>query len=130
MDMNGGELLVILVVALLIVGPERLPGYVSQFRDVVRRIRGFLRDAEKTVRSEVGDADLSALDPRQYDPRRIVRDVMREDLPAGRAAGAAAGAAAGCGVVEADAATEELGLGPRVKTRPAGARAPFDTDAT
>ena len=116
---NGGELLVLLVVAALVIGPERLPGYAEQLGQWVRRGRRFLRDAKARVDEElgeeVGDVDWAALDPRKYDPRRIVRDALLEDdeprpageharhpaarpappPPARRPAGAAAAAAAG-----------------------------------
>ena len=82
---NGGELLVLLVVAALVIGPERLPGYAEQLGQWVRRGRRFLRDAKARVDEElgdeVGDVDWAALDPRKYDPRRIVRDALLEDDP-------------------------------------------------
>ena len=80
---NGGELLVLLVVAALVIGPERLPGYAEQLGQWVRRGRRFIRDAKARVDEElgeeVGDVDWAALDPRKYDPRRIVRDALLED---------------------------------------------------
>ena len=82
---NGGELLVLLVVAALVIGPERLPGYAEQLGQWVRRGRAFVRDAKARVdeelADEVGDVDWAALDPRKYDPRRIVRDALLEDDP-------------------------------------------------
>ncbi|WP_315095145.1 twin-arginine translocase TatA/TatE family subunit [uncultured Cellulomonas sp.] len=82
---NGGELLVLLVVAALVIGPERLPGYAEQLGQWVRRGRAFVRDAKARVdeelAEEVGDVDWAALDPRKYDPRRIVRDALLEDDP-------------------------------------------------
>lgn len=82
---NGGELLVLLVVAALVIGPERLPGYAEQLGLWVRKARSFIRDAKARVDEElgdeVGDVDWSALDPRKYDPRRIVRDALLEDDP-------------------------------------------------
>jgi sec-independent protein translocase protein TatB len=82
---NGGELLVLLVVAALVIGPERLPGYAEQLGQWVRKGRAFIRDAKARVDEElgdeVGDVDWSALDPRKYDPRRIVRDALLEDDP-------------------------------------------------
>lgn len=81
---NGTELLVLLVIVALVVGPERLPGYARTLTDLVRRGRLLLRDTQDRVNSEVGDAtgvDWKTLDPRQYDPRRIVREALAEDLP-------------------------------------------------
>ena len=82
---NGGELLVLLVVAALVIGPERLPGYAEQLAQWVRRGRRLVRDAKARVDEElgeeIGDVDWAALDPRKYDPRRIVRDALLEDDP-------------------------------------------------
>ena len=36
---------------------------------------------DEELGDEVGDVDWSALDPRKYDPRRIVRDALLEDDP-------------------------------------------------
>ena len=36
---------------------------------------------DEELADEVGDVDWAALDPRKYDPRRIVRDALLEDDP-------------------------------------------------
>ena len=72
-----------LVVAVIVIGPERLPRYAEQLGAFVRTARGFLKDAKSRVDEElgpeVGDVDWSKLDPRQYDPRRIVREALLDD---------------------------------------------------
>jgi sec-independent protein translocase protein TatB len=74
---NGWELVIILVVAMLVIGPERLPVYAEQLGSLVRRGRDLLQTAKARVDDELGpefnDVDWSKLDPRQYDPRKIVR---------------------------------------------------------
>ncbi len=79
-SINGGELVVLLLVALLVLGPERLPQYAAQLARLVRQARGFAVRAREQVRSEMGeefdDVDWQALDPRRYDPRRIVREAL------------------------------------------------------
>lgn len=81
---NGGELLILLLVAAVVVGPERLPAYAEQLAGWVRRLRDVARDAKERVDAELGDGDVdwAALDPRRYDPRRIVRDALLDDPPA------------------------------------------------
>lgn len=83
LDINGGELLVLGAVAIVVLGPERLPTYAAQLGTWVREARTFARNAREQVRSEMGedfdDIDWQALDPRRYDPRRIVRDALLED---------------------------------------------------
>lgn len=88
---NGGELLLLLVVAVVVVGPERLPRYAEQLGAWVRTARRFALTAKDRVAEElgedVGDVDWAALDPRRYDPRRIVREALVEDVvPASRPA--------------------------------------------
>ncbi|WP_265520903.1 Sec-independent protein translocase TatB [Oerskovia flava] len=83
---NGAEFVVLLVVAAVVIGPERLPHYAEQLGAFVRSARGYLKDAKARVDDElgehVGDVDWAKLDPRQYDPRRIVREALLDDEPA------------------------------------------------
>ncbi|MGM1017643.1 MAG: twin-arginine translocase TatA/TatE family subunit [Actinomycetota bacterium] len=87
------KLLLIGVIAVLIVGPERLPKYAESFAKLVRKGGEYLRDTRTRVREEMGaevdDVDWRKLDPRQYDPRRIIRDALFEDDPVAPAAAAA-----------------------------------------
>ncbi len=86
------KLLLIGLIAVLLVGPERLPRYAESVAKLARRAGEFLRDTKSRVRDEMGpeidDVDWRKLDPRQYDPRRIIRDALFED-PAPTAAQAA-----------------------------------------
>lgn len=137
---NGGELLVLFLVAAFVIGPERLPRYAEQLGHWVRRARQFAADAKARVDEELGeearDVDWAALDPRKYDPRRIVREALLDDLPptSGRAPArpspSARAAAAAGGAAAAAAATK--GAGVKVAGDP-GERwrsAPFDDEAT
>lgn len=83
-SINGYEIGILLVVVLLVVGPERLPGYAQQLGRLVRELRDMARGASARVKEEMGDSfeDLRDLDPRQYDPRRIVREALFDDPPA------------------------------------------------
>jgi len=93
------KLLVIGLIAVLLIGPERLPHYAEQFAKLVRRGGELLRDTKSRVEEEMGpevaDVDWRKLDPRQYDPRRIIRDALFEDAaPAAVATSPAVAAAA------------------------------------
>ena len=83
---SGPEFLVIILVAVIVVGPQRLPEYARKLTQAVRRLRVFLDDAKEQIAEEVGpelaDLNLSDLNPRNYDPRKIVRDALGEDLDA------------------------------------------------
>ncbi len=88
---NGSEFLVLVVVAAIVLGPERLPQYAQQLARLVKELRRMAQGATEQIRSEMGpefdQVDWRKLDPRQYDPRRIVRealsDVVDPDDPLG-----------------------------------------------
>ena len=77
------KLLLIGLVAVLIIGPDRLPKAAESFAKFVRRAGEYLRDTRSKMRDELGpemdDVDWRKLDPRQYDPRRIIRDALFEE---------------------------------------------------
>lgn len=83
LDINSGELLVLLLVGVIVLGPERLPQYAAQLARFVRQARSFARTARAQMRDELGedfdDIDWQQLDPRRYDPRKIVRDALLDD---------------------------------------------------
>lgn len=79
-DINGWELLLLGVLAVLVLGPERLPDYAAKFGRFVRQARAMADRAKEQLKEEMGpefsDVDWRAYDPRQYDPRKIVRDAL------------------------------------------------------
>lgn len=78
------KLLIILVIALFLIGPERLPGYAAQLARLVKTLRGFADGAKERLRDEMGpefdEVDWRKLDPRQYDPRRIIREALIDEV--------------------------------------------------
>jgi sec-independent protein translocase protein TatB len=84
-DINGWEFLVLLVAALLVIGPERMPEYSAKLARMVKQIRGLADAAKVQLREQMGpdfdDVDWKQYDPRQYDPRRIVREALMDDGP-------------------------------------------------
>ncbi len=79
---NGSEFIVLLVVAAVVLGPERLPRYAQQLARLVRELRRMAQGASAQMRDELGpefdEIDWRKLDPRQYDPRRIVREALSD----------------------------------------------------
>ncbi|ALS57883.1 twin-arginine translocase TatA/TatE family subunit [Rathayibacter toxicus] len=77
------KLLIIGVIAVFVLGPDRLPHYAAQLGQLVRKVRGLATQARERVKDEMGDefneVDWRKLDPRQYDPRRIIRDALIDD---------------------------------------------------
>jgi sec-independent protein translocase protein TatB len=84
MGLGFEKLLVIGVVALFLIGPERLPGYAAKLASFVRAARRMLDDTKAKMREELGpdfdEEEWRKLDPRQYDPRRIIRDALLEPV--------------------------------------------------
>lgn len=92
---NGAEAILILVIAIAVIGPERMPQYARQLRKWAEQARDWVTQGKETVKAELGDdIDLAQLDPRQYDPRRIVREAMAQPAKPATSRGAAAAAAA------------------------------------
>jgi sec-independent protein translocase protein TatB len=84
------KLVVIGIIAVFLLGPERLPYYASQLARLTRSLRDLANGAKDRMREEMGpdfdEVDWKKLDPRQYDPRRIIREALvEEDAPVVRA---------------------------------------------
>ncbi|WP_292834342.1 twin-arginine translocase TatA/TatE family subunit [Microbacterium sp.] len=94
--LDWDKLLLIGIVAVILVGPERLPHYAEALGRFTVRVREWLGGAKTRVKEEMGedfdDIEWRKLDPRQYDPRRIIRDALLEDAPVPPVQVAAAGA--------------------------------------
>jgi sec-independent protein translocase protein TatB len=91
------KLIIIAVIAVFLIGPDRLPGYAAQLARLVRSLRAMADGAKDRMREEMGpefdEVDWKKLDPRQYDPRRIIREALLEDPATTTAAPAGAAAA-------------------------------------
>lgn len=117
------KFLLLLLVAALLVGPERLPRYAESLAKFTVRAREWLSGARTRVKEEMGedfdDIEWRKLDPRQYDPRRIIRDALLDDARTPTVQAASIGAA-----VAATAPT------PRAEAFDPDAGVPFDSEAT
>ncbi|HET6151374.1 MAG TPA: sec-independent translocase [Marmoricola sp.] len=108
------EVAVILVVAMVVFGPDKLPDYARQAGRMVRQLRRFAQDAQNDLRNELGpefaDLKLTDLDPRVAIRKHILDAIEEEDLAEAQA-------------VLKSPATGGPELG-------AGERPPFDVEAT
>ena len=86
LDINGWEIIVLAVVAVVVLGPERLPQYAAKLAGYVRQARTLAQGAREQLREQMGpdfeNVDWSQYDPRRYDPRRIVREALLDESPA------------------------------------------------
>jgi sec-independent protein translocase protein TatB len=76
--MGVPEIGLILVVALLVFGPEKLPELAKQAGGFVRTVRRMADNAKNDLGREIGQ-DLSDLNLRDLDPREIVRRNLLDD---------------------------------------------------
>jgi sec-independent protein translocase protein TatB len=137
-DIGTGEMLALAVLALLVLGPDKLPRYAAEAARFLRQVRSMASDARSEVRRELGP-ELDGLGLRELNPRALVRkhvleglDNFDDDEPDSRSNGNRSGASRG-GSLSSDRATPG---GPSAGSAgPAGATGavaatPYDTDAT
>ena len=125
------KLLIIGVIAVFLIGPQKLPLYAQKLGALVRAVRDFTDTAKARVAEELGPeldpSDWKKLDPRQYDPRRIVREALAEgSSPAPAPAAVVRRPARG---VEATPATPATTVAP-TEAMPATAPTPVTAAAT
>lgn len=112
------KILIIGIIAVFLLGPDKLPHYAAQLGRLTRQLRDMADGAKDRMRDEMGpdfeDVDWKKLDPRQYDPRRIIREALLEDAPAAAAA---------------SVSVSRVGGAPADRLKP-GEPAPFDAEAT
>jgi len=108
-DLSWAKLFVLMLVALLVLGPERLPGLAADAGRLLRQLRqmanGLRDDLKSELGPELGEVDLTALHPRRFVEKHLFGD--EETPPAATTA-----------------AASELNV------LPAGVRPPYDPDAT
>src|SRR6476659_6806644 len=87
LDVNGWEFVLLLLIGVVVLGPERLPEYAAKLGRLVRQARAMAEGARGQLREQMGpefdDINWRQYDPRQYDPRRIVREALLDPDPVG-----------------------------------------------
>lgn len=83
-DVGVWEILVIIVVGVVVFGPDRLPDYARQAGRMVRQVRKFAKSAEADLRTELGpefaDLQIADLHPRTLIQKHIID--AADDKPA------------------------------------------------
>lgn len=115
---SGEKLLILGVLAAVVLGPERLPYYAQQLAKMVKSLKRFADGAKDQLSAEVGEElDWKKLDPRQYDPRRIIREALVEEDPYDA-------------VIAANSGAAHARPARKIETLAKGEGAPFDNEAT
>lgn len=81
-DINIGEIIAIAVIALLVFGPDKLPGLAADavrlLREVRRMASGAKQDLKDSLGPELGDLNLQDLDPRTFVKRNLFDPIDEE----------------------------------------------------
>ena len=72
LGINGWEFLILIVLAVVILGPERLPEYAAKLAQGVRKLRVMAEGAKVTLKDQLGP-EYQDINWRQYDPRQYGR---------------------------------------------------------
>lgn len=80
-DIGALELVTIVVLAILVFGPEKLPKVIQDVTGVIRKIRAFSDSAKQDIRSELGpefkDFEFEDLNPKTFIRKQLTEN---EDL--------------------------------------------------
>ncbi len=75
------EMLALVVLALLIFGPEKLPQVAQQAGRTIRQLRQMANNAKQDLQSNLGP-EFANFDPADLNPKRFVRKHLIDDLEA------------------------------------------------
>ncbi|MEY4347741.1 MAG: hypothetical protein RIS43_160 [Actinomycetota bacterium] len=73
-DIGIGEIILLVVAGLVVVGPERLPQYAAQAAKLLRQLRGQVADVKAVLNDAVAIEPELAQDLRDLNPRRILEE--------------------------------------------------------
>lgn len=109
-----GEIAAVVVIAIIVFGPDRLPEFARQAAGFLKTFRKMAENAKTELKNELGDdfKDLGLDDIRSLDPRQVVRETLLGDSSSASTP---------------DQVRSSL---PANTYLPDGAKAPFDDEAT
>src|SRR5947208_465592 len=106
-----GELMLLAVIGLVVLGPDRLPKAAADAARVLRQLRAMARNATADLKAELGP-EMADLDLASLHPRRMMQSMILDDDEA-----------------EAVGAATPVGRPGQVPLQP-GETPPYDNDAT
>ena len=141
-DINAPEFVVLVVIAIVLFGPEKLPEFARKAARVLRYVRDIAGNAQEQLSQELGpefkDLDIRDLNPKTFVQKHLMDDIepvvgRRQEAssathrPSVKARGTTWPARSGRSRSRSGGPTAQpAGSAPRV----AGAHAPFDPEAT
>jgi sec-independent protein translocase protein TatB len=124
-DLGWAEVAVLLVLALFVFGPERLPGMAADAGRGLRKARRYFRDMTEDLTAELGpefrDVDLRSLNPKTFVAKHLLEGLDDDEEPARRPASSES-----AGVATTPMRTRSLPDTPLGQDEPA----PWDPDTT
>lgn len=78
-DIGGGEFIGLAILALILVGPERLPKLASEAASLIRRIQRISQTATRELRENLGPG-FENLQPSDLNPKTFIRKQLNEAL--------------------------------------------------
>ncbi|NHC13196.1 sec-independent translocase [Motilibacter deserti] len=75
---NGWEFIILAIIALVVIGPDKLPKFVSDASKMARQVRRMARDAQNEVRDQLGP-EFADIDVRDLNPRKFVSKHLLDD---------------------------------------------------
>ncbi|MEU3031109.1 sec-independent translocase [Streptomyces incarnatus] len=151
-DIGPMELLTIIVIAVLVFGPDKLPKVIQDVTRTIRKIREFSESAKQDIRSELGpefkDFDFDDLNPKTFLRKQLGNDdlglqeirngfdlkkEMAEltDAVNGHDTGSSSSASSSAGSAEAAPSTGgKIDMTKKPEESEKDDRPPFDFDAT
>lgn len=122
LNLGPFEIVVLVIVALVVFGPDKLPNLAKDAARMIRTLRDLTQGAQTQLRDELGpefgDLDLRSLNPRTALKRALFDD--DDDVPRAAASGPASAASS----------PEDKPVSPTPQPLARGEAAPYDGDAT
>ena len=84
-SLGWAEMLTLIVVALLVFGPDKLPGVVRDAAQMLKTVRNLAKDARSQIKTELGpefsDFDMDSLNPRSFVRKNLFDDDDEDGHP-------------------------------------------------
>lgn len=143
-DVGAPELLVLIVIAVILFGPEKLPEFARKAARVVRYLRNMAGNAQQQLSKELGpgfeDVDVRDLNPKTFIQKHLLDDVepviadVKKEITTAKTLGSAAAddvtAAVNGAAASANGSTNGSTFGAAGKTTRQRVLTPFDPDST
>ncbi|MFJ8016415.1 sec-independent translocase [Streptomyces sp. NPDC096339] len=141
-DIGALELVTIVVLAILVFGPDKLPKVIQDVSGVIRKIRAFSDSAKQDIRSELGpefkDFEFEDLNPKTFIRKQLTENEDLQDIRSSfdlrKELNDVTDAVNSKETDAATASATPAGAGPDLLKKPASPaadqRARFDADAT